>query len=191
MSSNLGKSDLSALMTQAEKISEEAGATFGQLAPAQLNWKRSQDEWSIGQCFEHLILTNRPYFPLLEKIAAGEQEKTWWQRMPLLPVFFGKLVIGAVSPESARKVKARKAFTPAESEVDGQIINRFTQQQDELMRLMKATEGLELEKIIITSPISPLVTYSLLDGYRIIITHERRHFLQAERVMTAEGFPRA
>lgn len=191
MSSNPETSDLPALITEAEKISLEASKTFGQLSAAQLNWKRSADEWSIGQCFDHLILTNRPYFPLLEKIAAGQQPKTLWQRMPLLPSLFGRLVIGAVSPQSARKIKARKGFMPAASEVDAQIIGQFIHQQDELMRLMKGTEGLRLEKIIITSPISSLVTYNLLDGYRILITHERRHFLQAERVMAAEEFPRS
>lgn len=191
MGSNLKTGDLSALMTEAERIRDEAGETFGQLSHAQLNWKRSPQEWSIGQCFDHLILTTQPYFPLFEKIAAGEQKRNLWERMPVLPAFFGKLVMGAVSPESARKVKARKGFMPAASDVDGQIISRFAHQQDELLRLMRATESLELEKIIITSAISPVVTYSLMDGYRIIVSHERRHFLQAERVMATEEFPRA
>jgi hypothetical protein len=190
MSSHYHMSSLSALLSEAEKIGGEARETFGGLSPSQLNWKPGHEQWSIGQCFEHLILTNSPYFPLFEKIAAGELKKSLWQRMPLLPAFFGKLVIGAVSPESPRKVKARRAFQPAASEVDGQIISRFTSHQEELVRLMKATDGLELDKIIITSAISSLVIYSLLDGYRILITHERRHFLQAERVMAEVGFPR-
>lgn len=191
MSSNLKTGNLSALVSEAEKIRDETRARFGQLSPAQLNWKRSPEEWSVGQCFDHLILTNRPYFPLIEKIAAGQKPGRLWERMPLLPGLFGKLVLGAVSPESARKVKARKGFQPAQSDVDGQIISRFAEHQDELVRLMKATEALELERIIITSAISPVVIYSLLDGYRIMITHERRHFLQAERVMAAEEFPAA
>jgi hypothetical protein len=111
--------------------------------------------------------------------------------MPLLPGLFGRLILSAVRPESARKVKARPSFMPAASEVQGEIMNQFAGHQDELIRLMKATEGLPVEKIIITSAISPLVTYSLMDGYRILVTHERRHFKQAERVMQAEGFPRA
>ncbi|HEY0323963.1 MAG TPA: DinB family protein [Pyrinomonadaceae bacterium] len=191
MSSNLETSALPALIIEAEKISVEASAAFGQLSPAQLNWKRSADEWSIGQCFDHLITTNRTDFPILERIAAGEQKTTLWQRVPLLPSFFGRLLIRTCSPESARKLKAPKVFRPASSDIDGQIISRFARHQDELMRLMTATEGLELDKIIITSAVSSLITYSLLDGYRIIITHERRHFLQAERVMAAEEFPRA
>lgn len=191
MSSNPETGNLHGLIAEAGKIADDAQATFGRLSPAQLNWKRSPAEWSIGQCFDHLILTNRPYFPLIERIAAGERRRTLWQRIPFLPGFFGRLVLGAVKPESARKVKARPGFTPAASDIDGQIISHFRKQQEELMRLMKSTEGLELEKIIITSPIASVVTYSLLDGYRIIVTHERRHFLQAERVMAAEGFPGA
>lgn len=179
------------MIAEAGRIRDEAKATFGQLSPSELNWKRSPEEWSIGQCFDHLILTNQPYFPVIEKIAAGRHEMRLWERVPLLPGLFGKLVLGAVSPESARKVKARKGFMPAASDVDGQIISRFAQHQDELMRLMKATQALDAEKIIITSAISPVVIYSLLDGYRILVTHERRHFQQAERVMAAEEFPRA
>lgn len=191
MSSNPETSDFPSLIVEVEKIADDASAAFGGLSPEQINWKRSADEWSIGQCFDHLITANGTYFSLLERIAAGENKRTLWQRVPLLPSLFGRLIIGAVSPESARKVKAPRAFTPTASEVDASIIDKFRRHQDELLRLMKATEKFELEKIIIPSPVSPLITYSLLDGYRILVTHERRHFLQAERVMKSEGFPRA
>jgi hypothetical protein len=191
MSSNPEMNNLPELLAEAERVSGEARATFGALSPEQVNWKRSPDEWSVGQCLEHLILSNSPYFPLIESIAAGRQKRKFWERVPVLPGIFGKLVLGAVKPESARKVKARPAFMPATSEVDGQIVSQFASHQDELIRLMKSTKGLPLEKIIITSPIAAVVTYSLLDGYRIIVTHERRHFRQAERVMQAEGFPQA
>jgi hypothetical protein len=33
------------------------------------------------------------------------------------------------------------------------------------------------------------LTYSVLDGCRLIVTHERRHFEQARRVTQASGFP--
>lgn len=191
MSSNLKTSNLSALFGEAESIRDEAQAAFGHLSHAQLNWKPSPQQWSVGQCFDHLILTNEPYFPLFAKIAAGEHERSLWQRVPLLPSVFGRLVLGAVSPQSARKIKARPGFLPAASDIDAQIISRFARHQEELLRLMKATEGIEVEKVIITSAISPVVIYSLLDGYRIMVTHERRHFLQAERVMGTEGFPEA
>lgn len=189
MGGNLKSQTLSTLITEAEKIAARASATFGPLSPAQINWKHSSDVWSIGQCFDHLITTNRTYFPLFENIAAGEYRRTLWQRVPLLPSLFGRLLISSVSPESARKLKAPKVFKPSMSDVDADIIEEFTRHQDELMRFMKSAESMRPEKIIIPSSISPLVTYSLLDGYRILIAHEKRHFQQAERVRAAEGFP--
>jgi hypothetical protein len=191
MSDSLETAGLSALVTEAERISLEAGATFGQLSPEQLNWKRSGGEWSVGQCFDHLIRANRTYFPLLERIIAGAQKRTLWQRVPLLPGFFGRLLMRSVRPESARKLKAPEVFKPAASDIAGDIIAQFARHQDELTRLMKATEKLNPERVVVPSPVSPLIIYSLLDGYRIMLTHERRHFLQAERVMAADEFPRA
>jgi len=191
MSGNLEASDLSALVIEAEKIAAQARATFDQLSPAQINWKRSPGEWSIGQCFDHLVRSNETYFPLLESIAAGRHKKTLWQRVPILPGFFGRMLIRSVSPESARKLKAPKVFRPSASDIDADVIDRFIRHQGELMRLMSETEKLNPEKIIIPSSVSALVIYNLLDGYRILLTHERRHLLQAERVMAAEEFPRA
>ena len=53
---------------------------------------------------------------------------------------------------------------------------------------MKATEHLDVEKIVITSPALAVVTYSLIDAYRIIVVHEHRHFQQARRVTEESGF---
>jgi hypothetical protein len=40
------------------------------------------------------------------------------------------------------------------------------------------------------SPFVSQITYSVLDGYRLIAAHQRRHFEQAERVATHPAFPR-
>ena len=54
---------------------------------------------------------------------------------------------------------------------------------------MRATEGTDLRRTVITSPAMALVTYSLLDVYRIFVAHGRKHFEQARHVKEAEGFP--
>jgi hypothetical protein len=45
--------------------------------------------------------------------------------------------------------------------------------------------------IVIQSPVAPVAFYSMLDAFRIIVTHERRHLLQAQRVTQSPGFPTA
>jgi hypothetical protein len=182
-------SQISNLIVQAEQVGGAVDAAFSSLSDERLNWKRSPGEWSIAQCLEHLMLINTPYFPRIAQIIHGDHKATRWERVPLLPILFGRLVLGAVQPESTRKVRARPAFAPTSSLIDAGICRRFSAHQAELIRLMKTTAKLPIEKIIITSVVSPVVTYSLLDAYRILVAHERRHLQQAERVLQAPGFP--
>src|SRR5262249_48614454 len=91
--------------------------------------------------------------------------------------------------DSGRKVKARPAFYPSSSHLAPGIVADFLEQQERLLRLVKATRGLDLDTITITSPVVPLITYSLMDAYRIIVVHEQNHFVQARRVMESPGFP--
>jgi DinB family protein len=182
-------SNTSEVIAEAEQVGRTARAAFGALSAEQINWKPSSNEWSIAQSLEHLILLNTSYFPQIEKILADERRPSLWERVPLLPTFFGRLVLAAVQPESKRKVKARPAFTPASRQIDVGIVTRFLTHQENLIRLMKATAHLPIEKIIITSAVSPVVTYSLFDAYRILIAHEFRHLRQAENAICAQEFP--
>jgi len=180
---------LTELIGEAEQVRSNATAAFGALSAEQINWRPSAAEWSIAQCLEHLILLNEPYFTQIDKILTGQRQASLWERVPLLPAFFGRLILTAVQPQSKKKVKARLAFAPASSSIDIGILVRFSTHQQDLIRRMKATAELPIERIIITSVVSPFVTYSLLDAYRILVAHERRHLQQAERVMRVPGFP--
>lgn len=180
--------DLPTLISSANKIADEATTTFGNLSASQLNWKPSPERWSVAQCFDHLITANRAYFPIIEEVLA-EKKRTFWQSMPVLPGLTGRFFIKTLDPASTRKVKAPKRFEPAQSDITGSVINNFVDQQGRLVERMKATEHLDLEKIVITSPAAGVITYSLMDAYRIIVVHEQRHFQQARRVTEGPAFP--
>ena len=156
----------------------------------QLNWKPSPDEWSVAQCLDHLISSNKGFIPIIKKVKQGEHKPSFKERVPVLPRLFGSLVLNAVKPETKRKLKASKPFQPSSSEIGGDIVSQFQAQQKQIAEHMRSTEALDLRKIIITSPIANFVMYSLFDGYRIIVAHDQRHVAQAKRVMTREGFPK-
>lgn len=188
MTRNQGE-HLSVLISTASAIINETQAGFGGLTAPQLNWTPEANQWSVAQCFDHLLTANATYFPIFEKVLNRENKQTFWESLPWLPAFWGKMLVKAVAPESARKLKAPKAFHPSSSRIDEAVIGRFIDQQNQVIRYMKATEDLDLEKTIISSPVTNLITYSLMDAYRIIVTHEKRHFLQAMRVSEMNGFP--
>lgn len=179
---------LPALIAAVNNIAADAKSTFGRLTPTQLNWKPSAERWSVAQCFEHLLTTNKGYFPPIEGVLAGIKP-TFWQRMPVLPGLAGRLLIKSLDPKSTRKIKAPQKFQPAQSDISPSVIDDFVEQQRRIVEKMKATENLDLEKIIITSPVAAAITYSLMDAYRIIVVHEARHFQQAQRVTEEPAFP--
>jgi hypothetical protein len=181
--------DLSTVLAEGRVVAAEADCTFGRLSARQVNWKPSEADWSIGQCFDHLAISNRAYVPIIEAILQGRGRTTVWQRMPLLPRFFGRLIIKILHPESPRTAKARKRFLPSSSAIDPGIIGTFLEQHGRVMTLMERTSGLDLDRITITSPVLAVMTYSLMDAYRIIVVHEQNHFVQARRVLESTGFP--
>ena len=181
--------ELDSLISQADAIANDARQVFGSLSPTQLNWKPSPERWSVAQCFDHLISSNGDYLPIVDDVLAGRKKSSVWQKLPLLPRFWGKMLIKSLDPSSTRKIKAPKKFLPAQSDVPGTIIEDFVTHQTQVIKKMRATENLDLERIVITSPVASPVTYSLMDAYRIIVVHERRHFQQAQRVTAESGFP--
>ncbi len=185
---NYQTADLPSLIAAVNKVAADTTSTFGPLSPLQLNWKPSPERWSLAQCFDHLLTTNKGYFPAVDGVLAGKKQ-TFWQSMPGLPGLGGKLLIKYLDPASTRKIKAPKRFEPAQSDINASIIEDFVEQQKKIIEKMQATQNLDLEKIVITSPAASAITYSLMDAYRIIVVHERRHFQQAKRVTEESAFP--
>jgi DinB superfamily len=176
---------------EAEAITGDANTFFGHLNSEQLNWKPAADSWSVAQCLDHLISANREFHPVFDRILKGEHRKTFLHGIPFLPAFFGRVMINAVSPGSQRKFNAPGSARPSSSSIDPKIVDRFIANQRETLAMMKSLEGSDPSGIIITSPFAGVVVYSLLDAFRLVVAHERRHFAQARRVMETQGFPPA
>jgi hypothetical protein len=182
--------EIGGLVAELQAIADDATKVFGGLSPAQLNWKPSAEQWSVGQCFEHLIKTNRGFIPSLEEAARGARKGNLWERVSPLSGLFGRVLVRTMS--SRRKFKAPRGIKPTSSDVDAGVVGKFVGQQDELAGLMSAAAaGADLRRTVVTSPIAGFVTYSMLDACRIVIAHNRRHFAQAQRVTEAQGFPAA
>src|SRR5262245_18786126 len=129
-------SDLPTLLTEASVVADKTRRVFGGLSGEQVNWKPNEGEWSIGQCFDHLVISNRPFEPIFEEILAGRHRSRPWERVPMLPALLGGLSREALRTGAGRKVKARPAFYPSSSHITPAIITSFLEQQRRLLRLM-------------------------------------------------------
>jgi hypothetical protein len=179
-----------AAATELLEVADAAEARFGGLSREQLDWRPSPDRWSVAQCFDHLIKVHSEYLPAFRRLADPGARPTVWERFSPFSGFFGQVLIRSLAPESQRKVKTTKRAEPSASDLGADIIERFGHHQRELVAAMRALPGhADPRRVIVSSAISPLVTYSLADAFTIIVLHCQRHFLQAERVTQEPCFP--
>ena len=185
----MGNTYLNTIINRLEKASQEAQQDFGSLSSQQLNWKPNEKQWSIGQCLEHLIVSNRTYFPELKALGSEAYQPSFWVRLPLLPTFWGKMLLGSITPVPKQKMAAPKVFRPVQSQAPADIVQQFAAHNRELIKHLRNTRGFNHHHTIITSPAARFVVYSLHDAVNILANHEERHLYQARRVMEMDGFP--
>jgi hypothetical protein len=182
---------LTEVVAELEAIARDTQAVFGSLDEARLNWRPSATSWSVAQCFDHLLAADRQMLAAMNAAIDGSRPPAWWQRLPGLPAFFGAVMIKSLRPEATRKYKAPATAIPASSALDAGIIDRFVAQQHEAAGRLRTLDERDAARLIMISPFVAFITYSVLDGCRLIVTHGRRHFEQARRVTQQPGFPRA
>ena len=170
-------------------VAAEARATFGGLDARQLNWRPDVAKWSVAQCFEHLLAANRLMVLAAQRALDETQARTLWQRLPLLPGGFGRMLIRSQSPQAARKYTASPLATPTASDVAPDVVDRFAAQSLEGARWLRGLDEPRAARVVMTSPFVTFITYSVLDGARLMLAHDHRHVEQARRVLDAPGFP--
>lgn len=159
------------------------------LSEVQLNWKPSPDRWSVGECLDHLIISNRNYFPILAAVAKGNQHQSFWAKLPILHNFWGKMIYKAVAEKGEKKSKSPAVFQPTRSKVDVGILAEFLKSHSEMIRLIRETDQVDHDETIITSPAASFITFPLKYACLILVTHEKRHFHQALAVTKMPEFP--
>jgi hypothetical protein len=181
--------EVAKLITKAKIIAEEFQQTFGHLSEKQLNRKPNENDWSIAQCIEHLIITNDLYFENIQKLADGTHRNNIFSYIPVAPLFTALVMKKVLSPDWRKKMKTLKMFKPSQSDISENILKEFATNQQRFISLMEATKAMDVRKIKVAEPISIAVNLRLIDAFEILLVHEKRHFQQAQRILEIEELP--
>ena len=158
------------------------------LTSEQLNWQPAPGSWSVGQCLEHLCITNEAY---LASISAAIREKPDSPVEQITPGRFGGWFIRSfVEPSpNSKRVSAPAKIRPA-ARVDLAVLDRFLSGNRSCRELIVRTRGKDINRIRFWNPFVLGIRFTVGTGLEIITGHERRHLLQAERVRDSVNFPR-
>jgi hypothetical protein len=166
-------------------VAQQAQTTFGRLDGRQLNWRPDATRWSVAQCFDHLLTADVLMARAAQDALQQVEARTVWQRLPIWPRVLGRMLIRSQTPGATRKFTASPLATPTASDIHSDVIQRFVDARREVVAMLQPLDERVADRIIMTSPFIGIITYSVLDGYRLMLAHDRRHFEQARRVMHA------
>ena len=140
-----------------------------------LRQRPAANGWSALECIGHLNLGNDMMLAEIRKaIAQAPKASRQTYRMDLI----GRLMVWSFKPGRI-KLKAPAAIAKPIAQGSAQeTLSEFERHQDEAIDLIRASEGLSIDRCKMKSPFAN-VLYSAYSAFGIIAAHNVRHLWQA------------
>ena len=167
-----------------ERIRQHLNATekFKMLSDSYLNKRPAPESWSVLECIEHLNLYGDFYLPEIGKrirnsrYPAEHNFKSGW---------LGNYFANSMLPkEKLNKMKTFKDKNPIGSRLDRKTLDRFTNQQHQMLKLLEQARNISLNRTRTAISISNLIRLKLGDTFRFVVYHNQRHIVQAEKAVS-------
>lgn len=177
------QNDKAFLLDYYRKTENQLKQDLDELTSAQLQYKPSADKWSISQCVEHIIKTEKALFDMAKEALANPANP---ERRDEVKVTDQQLIDGITD-------RSHKAEAPAELIGEGaysdakEAMADFRAQRAEILSYLENVSVDDLRNHIADSPFGPVDAYhSML----FIAGHTARHTLQIEEVKANTDFPK-
>ena len=167
---------------QFEQIASEAKELSNGLTEAQFNWRPAPEQWSIEECLSHLTMVGQVELLAIEAAigqartrgltGSGSFEYPMWERF----------ILRETEPPVRHAVAAPKRFVPLHGQPVTGVLPTFLHVQRNFAIQIARADGLDLRRVKVPTPISPLLKLSLGMTLAQAAAHERRHIAQARRV---------
>ena len=146
-----------------------------------LNWKQDSKNWSALECIEHLNRYGDFYIPeITNKIKSSKYKSSEIFKSNWLGKYFSKSVS---YNEDLNKMKTFKSMNPLNSKLNIQTLEKFINQQHQIIELLDKSKFVNLDKTKTAISISKLIKLRLGDTFRVLIYHNERHIKQAEKTL--------
>jgi hypothetical protein len=159
------------------------------LGTEQLNRRPGYNKWSVGQCLEHLNILSGYYLPSVKarlKLAkakgstAGAKVSSGW-----LGRRFTNAIRHTDEPEELFKVP--KQLAPTGVRLTGTVVEAFTRQLDELLRLLLLARQVDAGSVRVPSPLRPWLKLRLTDVLEMLIASYQAYIRQAEQALVTNA----
>ncbi len=155
--------------------------SFQCLPEETLNYRPSENAWSILECIEHLVRYGEFYIPEISKrIKVSNYGTTKFFKSGLLGNYFAEMML---PKQGMKKMKTFKSMNPSGVKLDVSVLTIFAEQLEELLDILSKAALTNLNRTRTAISISKWVKLRLGDTLRVVIYHNDRHIVQARNVL--------
>ncbi len=153
------------------------------LSDAQWRWKPSPERWSVGECAEHIVLSEEMLFASAKRALANPPDPDWEKKTA------GKTeILLSVMAQRKGKATAPEEIRPTGKMTRAEIMAKFEENRSQTLKFVEETQ-LPLKEYI--SP-HPFPIFNPLNAYQWVLyipLHNMRHDKQIAEVKATPGFP--
>jgi hypothetical protein len=155
----------------------------------QLNRRPGYDKWSVGQCLEHLNILSGYYLPLVKVRLKMAQANGSAASQSVRSGWLGRRFTSAArqDDDSEKVFRVPKQYAPTGVRVTGTVVEAFTRQLDELLRLLLLARQVDAGAIRVPNPLHPWLKLRLTDVLETLVANYKRYMQQAEQALATNA----
>ena len=178
---------LDELVTQFENTKVQMYEVVKGLKQDDFNRRPDTGGWSVGECIDHLVVTDTDYTAQIERGLGIARDKNLLSNGPFKYSWLGKKFVTNVEPPVKKRLKNPKKWTPNSGLEMNKVLEDYVSFQNKYIELLRKSAGLDITKVKIPSPATNLIKLTIFDMLNINAAHQRRHLWQAGNVRKAIG----
>lgn len=180
---NLHRDEKTFLISQFENTKANLLSNIQGLSDEQMHYKTAPDRWSVSECLEHIILTEKGLFGMEQEFIKQPANP---EKREDIKVTDEDLLKGI--SDRSQKAKAPEMFTPAgRFATTADAVNAFSLKRDSIIAYIKDTDDDLRNHVMTQTPGGAMDTYQFM---LLISAHSARHTKQIEEVKADPGFPK-
>jgi hypothetical protein len=158
------------------------------LSSEQLNRRPGYDNWSPGQCLEHLNIVAGYFLPNLRHRLRLAQAKGSTASRKVRSGWLGRHLTTTTRKDTglgASILREPKQYAPTGVRLTGTVVEAFNRQLDELLRLLLLARQVDAGAVRVPNPLHPWLQLRLTDVLEALIAHTQRYVKLAEQALAA------
>ncbi|MBX3133779.1 MAG: DinB family protein [Gemmatimonadaceae bacterium] len=189
MSTSPSQQQLDEIAKASAEVARRFTALDARVSDAQWNARPAPDEWSVAECVAHLNLSSAAMLPRMRAAIAEAKALGPIGTRAYKGALFGRVLAAMMGPVPVvlgfrlGRTKTPKPFVPGSELPREGVVADFRKWIGEEQALLWTAADLQIDRVTLESPFVAGARYDAYSALWIVVRHELRHLVQAERAL--------